>query len=57
MDDYLFSNFLHDGELAAVVTTSVAYGVVDVPSAAVGADCESRSNSLIVSSTLESSRL
>lgn len=41
-----------DGELAAVVTTLAAHGVVHVPCAAVGAECQSWGNGLVVGSTL-----
>lgn len=52
----LFSNFFLNRELATIVSTSGAYSVVDVPSSAVRADGQRGSDSLIVSSTFESSR-
>ena len=56
-DSCLLGNFLLDGELTAVVATSGAYGVVDVPCAAVGADSERGGYGLVVRSALEGSRL
>ena len=48
----LLSRALLDGELAAVVAAGAAYGVVDVPSAAVGANCQRGCYGLIVGSAL-----
>ena len=53
----LFGYFLLDGQFTAIITTSRAYGVVDVPCSAVRADSQRRSYSLIVGSAFERSRL
>ena len=54
---YLFGSFLYDCQLAAIVAAGGANGVVDVPSAAFGADSERRCYGLVVGSTLEGSGL
>lgn len=46
-----------DSELASVITARTTYGVIYVPLAAVGANCQCRSYCLIVSSSLGSSCL
>ena len=53
----LLHGSLLDGELAAVVATFAAYGVVNVPCTAVGADSQSGYESLVVSTTLGSAGL
>ena len=53
----LLCHFLYDGKLAAIIAASGAYSVIDVPTTAVRAYCQSRSYCLVVSSTLESSCL
>ena len=53
----LFSHFLYDSQLTAIVTAGGAYGVEDVPSATVGAYGEGRSYSLVMSTTLEGASL
>lgn len=56
LSSFLLSHFVfNDSQLAAIVTTSGAYRVVDVPCATVGANGQRRSYSLVVSSTLQCS--
>ena len=43
---------LNDSLFAAIVTTFAAHGVIDVPGATVGAECQGGSDSLVVSTTL-----
>lgn len=47
----------NDGLFAAVVTTFTTNGVIDVPSAAVGAESQSGGNGLVVSSAFSSASL
>ncbi len=47
---FLGFSFL-DHEFAAIVATFAAYGVVDVPCAAVGADCECGDECFVMSAT------
>ena len=54
---FLLCNFFFDGEFTTVVAASGAYGVVDVPAAAVGANCQRGCYSLVVSSTFKGSGL
>ena len=54
---FLLCNFFLDGEFTTVVAASGAYGVVDVPCAAVRADCQCGGYCLIVGSAFESTGL
>ena len=54
---FLLCNFFFDGEFTTVVAASGAYGVVDVPCAAVRADCQCGGYCLIVGSAFESTGL
>ena len=53
----LFSKFLNNSYLSTIVTTSGAYCVIYIVSAAVGANCQCRSYCLIMSSSLKCTSL